>query len=392
MVIQDIRAVLRENFDIEDAITRRTLIEADEADQNQLLLALTSKLYDQIVAKVDDIDFGTIPRSRGDITKIENYSQLVECIDILRKIIVESKEDPKPIDVVLTAIENVKTRIRMFSKAFALGVEMPILVYNSIVLAIVSSVSFLIAGCIEYIKNPGADHFEIALNRVAYNKTKTNLLFENLVLFNTGCMKGDFDESMNHVIQNNKKLHESECSEPKVITVIIKGEGDGEDREVRVMSDELSRIVLHDDDINGEFSPNGPVNEAEIGVAMIKAGRALLGLIKCILPMLRSLTYFFFNSKQKVSNYFAIQAELLEMNAYKVQYNASIADSKRQEIFNRQMKLANRMRNISNAFSITYSKSKKDAERMEMEEKKKYNIQDFPEVSPAYVPGGSVLL
>ena len=43
-----------------------------------------------IVAKVSDIDFGTIPRSRGDITKIENYSQLMECIDILRGVICNS--------------------------------------------------------------------------------------------------------------------------------------------------------------------------------------------------------------------------------------------------------------------------------------------------------------
>ena len=37
--------------------------------------------YDKIVAKVDKIDFGTIPRSRGDITKIEDAKNCKGCLN-----------------------------------------------------------------------------------------------------------------------------------------------------------------------------------------------------------------------------------------------------------------------------------------------------------------------
>ena len=66
----------------------------------QLYPKQLQKFLPKIVEKVDDIDFGTIPRSRGDITKIENYTSLMECIDILRNIIVEYKENTLPIDTV----------------------------------------------------------------------------------------------------------------------------------------------------------------------------------------------------------------------------------------------------------------------------------------------------
>ena len=81
MVYKDFNALMHEHMDLSDRNTRRTILSLDESEQDQLVAALTSKLYDKIVEKVDSIDFGTIPRSRGDITKIENYASLMECID-----------------------------------------------------------------------------------------------------------------------------------------------------------------------------------------------------------------------------------------------------------------------------------------------------------------------
>lgn len=381
MSVIEINRALRENFDITDDVTRRTLVEADDADQNQLLTALTSKLYDQIVSKVDDIDFGSIPRSRGDITKIENYPQLTECLSILRSIIEQSKEDTRPVDVVLSAIENLKVRTRLFSKAFAIGVEMPVLVYNTIALAIVSSVSFLIASCIEYIKNPGADTFEIAIDKTAYHKTKDNLLFENLQAFNTGCKNGDVDAALNGVIKNYRAQAESAgCDEQ--ITIVVKLPGE-EDKEVQVSRDLLNRLVLHDEDRSS--SPDETFREDSSWMVSIP-----LAIIRCIIPFLRSLVYFFFHAKQSVSDYFAIQAELVEMNAYKVQYSTDLADDKRREVYNRQIKIANTMKNISNRFSINYKRSQKAAEDLQKAEKKKFKVEEFPEVTPSNL-GQSVL-
>lgn len=385
MIMTKINKALHENFDYRDPVTLRTLAEASDDEQNQLLSALTSKLYDQIVSKVDDIDFGSIPRSRGDITKIENYPQLTECLSILRSIIEQSKEDTRPVDIVFTAVENLKSRAKTFSKAFAIGVELPILTYNTVALAIVSSVSFLIASCIEYIKTPGADTFDIALDHVAYNKTKENLLFENLSLFNSGCQSGQIDIALNDAIKGFR-MHEAaeENGEDSVTTIIIKN-ADGEEKEVQVKSDDLNRIMIQDQP------------DVETGSAIVKedgdfkAVSGTLAILNCILPFIRGLVYFFFHTRQKVSDYFAIQAELIEMNAYRVQSDSNIEPDRRKQIYDRQMKIVRAFKNVSNTFAIKFSKAKKGSSDDLASDKKKFKVEEFPEVVPATTTGGSVL-
>ena len=60
-MIKTFNDVITEHFDIHDNKTRKVLLALDETDQSSVLNSLTSKLYDNIVEKVDDIDFGDIP-------------------------------------------------------------------------------------------------------------------------------------------------------------------------------------------------------------------------------------------------------------------------------------------------------------------------------------------
>ena len=66
-------------MDITDYKTNTRLYNLDEAEQNTVLLSLTNKLYQMIVAKIDDVEKGDIPKSRGDITRLPKYNQLKEC-------------------------------------------------------------------------------------------------------------------------------------------------------------------------------------------------------------------------------------------------------------------------------------------------------------------------
>ena len=98
--------VLKEHFDTTDRKSIRTLLSLNEAEQNQAMVALASKLYEKIVAKVDDIDFGTIPASKGDITKIGNFQEMRECITIINDILVHYKQDTSQLDTVDKAIDK----------------------------------------------------------------------------------------------------------------------------------------------------------------------------------------------------------------------------------------------------------------------------------------------
>lgn len=306
-MVQPIDQVLSESFNTSNYATLRKLVSLEEAEKGQLLTALTSKLYDDIVNKIDDIDFGTIPLSKGDITKIENYEQLLECIRIMTEIVTEYKQDTAPLDTILTAIENIKSRTAQWEKAYVLNIELPIILYNTIVLSIVSGVSIMIGTCIDFIKN-GSESFEISFDRQAYNKSKDNLLYRNLAKFNTSCAKGDTDRVLANVFAN---------SGPNA----------------------ASKNLL------------GPATIGAVGIV------AMIALAKNIIPILQELTFCAYHAKQSVSDYFAVQADLLQANANNLEYKANLDAKQRKEIYKRQSKIADRFRKISNTFAIKMKKA-----------------------------------
>ena len=197
--------IIREFFDLNDNTTRKYIVALEDAGQEQLLAALSSSLYDKIVSKVTEIDFGTIPMSRGDITKVQGFDNTQECIDIIRKLVLEYKQDPAIVDIVITAINNVKDRKGTFMKAYALNIELPMVVYNTTVLSIERSVSLLISTCIQYIKDPKTDTTRAAFDKVAYNATMDDMLFKQLINFNNMCTNKSLDKVLDILLKNPPK-------------------------------------------------------------------------------------------------------------------------------------------------------------------------------------------
>lgn len=194
--------IIRENFDLSDRYTRQYIATLEDAGQEQLLNTLSSAMYDNIVAKVDEIDFGTIPMSRGDITKVEGFEKTMQCLDIIRRLVIEYKQSTGVVDVVISAIQNVKDRKAIFIKSYVLNVELPMLIYNSIVMSIERSVSLLIATCIEYIKDPMSSSPKAALNKVAYQRTMDDVMFKQLITFNNTCANGSLDKVIDAILKN----------------------------------------------------------------------------------------------------------------------------------------------------------------------------------------------
>jgi len=320
---QDYDKIVYENFNIMDKDTRKIMISLNEADQNQALSVLTSKLYNHIVDKVDDIDYGDIPSTKGDITKLYNYEKLTDCIGVLKSLLIEYKQDPKPVLIIEEALKNIVSRRELFEKAFKLNVEMPIVMYSTICLSIISSTSFLVATCIEFIKTPTEEEFGIILDKVALNKTKQNLLFSNLQRFNKACDAGQIDTCFEMVIKKNIK--------------------------------QLTGI----DDIG-----------------IIAGSIALVGLILNILPIMRELVFFFYYSRVRVSDYFDIQADLLQMNAYNVESNSTLNKDEKKRITNKQMKIVELFRKISNKLAISNKESETKATKEITSNNKKYKADE----------------
>lgn len=295
---RDYDTILNEYFDIEHRETRKVMLSINEADQNQVLSALTSKLYDHIVDRVDDIDFGDIPSTKGDITKLDRYQKLVDCVSVVRQLLEQYKQDLKPIRTIEDAIDNVVERKELFEKGFRYQVELPMITYSTIVLSIISSTSFLVSTCIEFIKIPSQDEFSVILDKVALTKSKSNLLFNNLEKFNNACDKEQIDKCLEVIIKNNMK------------------------------------------------------NLTGVEVGFVVGGVAMATLLLNIIPILRELIFFFYYSRTRVSDYFDIQADLLQMNAYNVESNETMKKSEREKIAKKQLKIAELFRKLSNKIAV----------------------------------------
>ena len=257
--------IIRENFDLSDRYTHQYIATLEDAGQEQLLNTLSSAMYDNIVAKVDEIDFGTIPMSRGDITKVEGFEKTEQCLDIIRRLVMEYKQSTGVVDVVISAIQNVKERKGLFIKSYALNVELPMLIYNSIVMCIERSVSLMIATCIEYIKDPTSSSPKAALNKVAYQRTMDDVMFKQLITFNNLCSNGSLDKVIDTVLKNPVK--EDVEMQFGTMTPISEEEPNGDDAIEDVIKDspiEPNNTIDPFSDPTASEAPGSVINPAEV--------------------------------------------------------------------------------------------------------------------------------
>lgn len=320
MLRDQYNALVKEHFDITDRETRKVLVTIDEADQNQVMGNLAAKLYDAIVKKVTDIDFGQIPASKGDITKIPNYLDMVSCLTTIRDMMVESKQSTGSADIIFLAIENMKKYQKIWEKGYFLENEMTIVFYNTIALSIVSAISLLTSATIEFIKNPQSDVIDIELAKVANHKTKDNLLFKNLDKFNKACRKGDIEKVFNEVLKAQRQLKEG-----------------------AIVKESISAILF--------------------------TGAMILGLLTTVIPILHQLTNALYCLRQNVAEYLAGEADVIRLNAEKVQYNRAKTPEQKKKIIARQHKIADHFKKWANKLMIKANKADAEAQRQIKEDR-----------------------
>lgn len=385
--MSDFDQIVKEYFDLSDSHTRKYIVSLDEADQGQLLAALSTALYEKIVAKVDKIDFGTIPKSRGDITKVDGFAQTIECLDIIRRLCIEYKQTTDIVDVVINAANNVKDRKVTFVRGFNMNADLVTTMYNLITLSIERSVSYMIATCIQYIKDPNSESMKIALNKAAYNNAEDDVIYQQLISFNKMCQTKEIDKVLENALKNGGNIAED-------VTITIsaddseinfKGEAPASYEEKPCCDNcedspeaeaPVEDIFAADDDSSEDVAadnipavtpqdpdavPAGSIHELEtddtveedgtigdlvksvvnaasdknsLGHKIVSAGGKFVvgalivgtfyhAILKNIIPFLRNLATNFYYSKAKLSDDLAIQAQLIEANAIELENSSS---------------------------------------------------------------------
>ena len=335
MTREEYNFFVKEYFDLTDRATLKCMTSINEADQNQILGNLAGKLYDKIIKRVADIDYGDIPDSRGDITKIPNYEEMMECLTIMKDMSTERKQSTESLDTVFTAVENMKKYKAIWQKGFNTETEMVIIFYNTVALSIVSATSLLMSATIETIKTPDGESIDIELAKISNHKTKDGLIFKNLEKFNKSCKKGEIEKATNAVLSAQKHVKE-----------------------------------------NGNI-----VTEDVFGVLLL--GGSIIGLLGCVIPILHQITSALYCLRQSLSDFFAGQSYLLKLNAEKVNYNRSKTAAQKKKIIKKQMAVADMFKKWSDALMIKSNKSEKEAQAMiKKDGETKYKIDDVTDSMP----------
>nr|DAS08497.1 MAG TPA: hypothetical protein [Caudoviricetes sp.] len=326
---EQIKLALCEYMDIHDSETRKQILALDEADQTSVLLSLTSKLYTMIIDKVTDIDFGDIPESKGDVTMLESYEKMVDVIDTLTGILEQYRQPTDTIDVIRAALDNLENDKQLYKRGFQAKIDIVITTYNTMVLSIINSLSYMIAVTIEFIKNPGnGNGFKVILDKSGIARTRDSLVYANLVRFNKACNDGDIEKAFNPLIKAKAR---------------------------------------------------GLIG-ASLGT--IATGIAVAAILVNILPIIRELTYFFFAINTRISQYFDLQADLLEMNAQMIKNNEVHTVEDKKLVVSRQLSIAGRFRKIAEFFTVKTKEADRDADKDLKSDIKAYKVNDVMDQAP----------
>ena len=320
--IRDLREkIISENMDFTDMDTLEGMRNLDEAEENSVLLSLTNKLYEMVVGKVDDIDFGDIPQSRGNIYKFSKYKQVRDCIECMHDIFVQYKEDTAPIDEIEHALSNLENNRDLFIACYAGNIEVGKMIYETTALAIVQSISYMIAVTIEFIKTPRRDTLQIVVDKTGVSKAKDHILYQSLFKFNESCASGDIDKVLRPLIKNRSKNF---------------------------------------------------IETIAIGVT----GAIVIAIFaSSIIGFLRDLVYFFYASRERMSTYLDIQSNLLEMNAQELKDNDYIATvGNKNKVIKRQLAIASMFHKVADKIAIDAKSSDMKASREIKADTKKYRL------------------
>ena len=378
--------VIGEFCDMNDDETRQHLLCLDESEREGVLNSLALRFYSDIMNKVDDIDFGTIPESKGDITLVENYNEMMNCLSTLRGILTEFKQKTTQLDEIELAITNIANNRKLFEKAFKVKADIPVITYCTLVYAVVCSVSLMMTSSVDFIKSPTQDNFTISFDRTGYLKTGNSMMYKNLVKFNNSVKKGDFEKSLDYLINGtiSKKISE----DTELMGDVALDEG--------FFSTLKSVATAFADGASIDYSSAKEIGKTAIGLlnpknvanGIRKAGSTILDKgpiavavtaiisVIALLWLIRWLIYKFYHTRVKLSDYFEAQADIMQMNAYILENNNTDGDENKIMVIKKQTALSERFRSLSNFFAIKEKEGEVKTQKQFADEEK-YKIGDL---------------
>ena len=297
---------------------KREILSLTEAEQNKYDNTMVTKLFDSALKRAH-VDYGDIPKSNGDITKYSGYANMVESIEVLKKLQEQNKTKIPELDIVDRAIGNIVANRNLFETGIKLHKDFAIMLYNTLVSDCVIATSALISSYIDYIKRIDTVEFTIINKKTDVG----DIQIQSLARFNASVASGEFAKAMNFINKNDNK---------------------------KIVSEDAASILA-----------GATALAAKIG-GIILIPVAIIAGIVVLVQIIRLGVFYFQESKMKLANYLEMQAMFLELNKNNINAQGyNVPASKKKEILAKQQKLIDRLRNISGKLTADLIVSEKRA-------------------------------
>lgn len=286
-----------------DKINYTKLLEAESNNPTPATSELLEKLYDSLLKK-SNIDYDTIPNSKGDVEKYHGYDTMREALrninDLSQKQLGKNIDEA---DVINMALDNIVALKQLYTRGFSLDKDFVILQYNSLVAACVTATSAVLRGYVDYLRSPDGDITIIPSKSVLDG----NLLISNLRLFNKSVVSGEYHNTLNTII--NTKVKES----------------------------------------------YNPLKE-EFWILPI----AIVGGTILLISVLRALVFYFYYARTRLSEELALQSKFLELNTANVS-NKNLPASEKKKIIERQKAMSKTLASLSDKLRVNEKKAQETA-------------------------------
>ena len=103
----------------------------------------------------------------------------------MHQLLIEFKQDTYPVDTINECIDNLIDSQDIWIKAYAVNAELPMITYNTMVLAIIEATSYMVSMCVEFVKAPSEDTMKVMIDKSALTKSKGHMIFKNIESFNS---------------------------------------------------------------------------------------------------------------------------------------------------------------------------------------------------------------
>ena len=290
---------------------RSKIYNLTEAEQAMVNDRMVGNIY-QSALKRRDIDFGDIPNSKGDIQKFGGYENMVATVNMLRELSKKFGIKMQELDIVDNAIDNIRIQKRVFEKGYQLDIDFIKMYYQALVLACVDATTLLLASYVEFTKTVNNLDFQLKKGK----GISGNICIDSLAKFNQSVKDGSFNKFANELFNKRQE----------------------------------------------NFLGGG-----------VGAGVAAVAIAATIVPVLRTLIFYFYDTKMSVSEKLMYQKELLEMNAFRLN-SAEMDAQKRNKILDKQKGYMNKLEKMADRIRISDQLATKSSTNSIKQDNKQWNI------------------